>query len=212
MKRSLLLSALFACSASLLVSSGCSGLLSSPEYHETSVYDLGFPDVQEKLPFTLTVRPFSSDSSTRYKMLFRNGEQLTPDEFSRWSRTPSEMLTRYCMIAFSGSTDRSAPGTSPEREYVLTGTVLVFETDLNDKISRLYVRCSLSDAGNDSRILWSKTYFIKTPAVLSPDAPGKGAAASMRLAAGTFIRDLSLDLTFFSRSTAAGETHSRTGK
>jgi len=195
MKRSrLFLSAQLACCAALLSCTGCSGLFSSPEFHETVVCDLGFPEVREPLPFSLTVRSFSSDTSARYKMLFRIGEQLRPDEFACWSRTPAEMLTRHCRIAFSRSMDRSAPNAVPAREFVLTGSVLAFEADLNEKVCRLYVRCTLSDAENNSGILWSKTFFVTAPAIFSQDAPGKGAATAMRQAAETFVHELSRDL------------------
>lgn len=212
MKRIRLFPALSACSISLLVCSGCSGLFSSPEYHETAVYDLGFPEVLEKLPFPLTVRAFSSDTSARYKMLFRNGEQLVPDEFARWCRCPSDMLTRYCRIALSESTARTSSESLAAREFVLSGTVLAFESDMNDKVCRLYVKCALSDAENESRVLWAKTYFTTAPAVFSPDDPGKGAAVAMRQAAETFIRDLSRDLVSLKGLTQTEGTEPRAGK
>lgn len=206
MKRSsLFLSAQLACCVALLSCTGCSGLFSSPEFHETVIYDLGFPEVREPLPFPLTVRSFASDTSARYKMLFRSGEQLRPDEFARWSRTPAEMLTQYCRIAFSRSTDSSASNAVPAREFVLTGSVLAFEADLNEKVCRLYVRCALSDAENNSGILWSKTFFVTAPADFPQDSPGKGAATAMRQAAETFIRELSRDLTEAEKKPAGKE-------
>lgn len=213
MKRSCLVFPQLAFSAAaLLVCTGCSGLFSSPEYHETRIYDLSFPEVRESLPIHLTIRPFSSDTSARYKMLFRNGDQIIPDEFARWSRTPAEMLTRHCRIAFSRSTDSTAaPDAHPRREFVLEGTVLAFESDLAEKVCRLYVRCRLLDAENNDMVLWSKSYFITAPAVFSPDSPGTGAAAAMRQAAGTFVRDLSKDLAA-RPDLAEKHSHSEKGK
>lgn len=209
MKRRRLFPALIACSSALFVCTGCSGLFPSPEYHEPSTYDLRFPEVWSPLPFPLIVRSFSSDTSARYKMLFRDGERVVPNEFARWSRIPSEMLTRYCRIAFSRSTDRTSPAGMPSHEFVLSGTVLAFEADMTDKVCRLYVKCALSRAENDSRILWGRTYYITASAAFTPDSPGKGAAAAMRRAAEIFIRDLYRDLSALDLSKAEENTDLR---
>lgn len=197
----------------MLLCTGCSGLLSSPEYHEPKTYDLGIPEVRQALPFSLLIRPFTSDTSARYKMLFRKGERLIPDEFARWSRTPSEMLTRYCRIAFSRSTDHAAGRDGvPHPEFVLTGTVLSFETDVTAKISRLFVKCVLCDTENDFRIFWAKTYFITVPAAISEKEPGQGAAVAMRQAVENFVRDLDQDLSGLSLPSAGGKELSPKGK
>ena len=193
MKNTLRLFALPVSCAALFLSAGCSGLLPDPEYHETVTYDLGLPEVRKPLPFPLVIRPCSADTSARYKMLFRSGERLVPDEFARWSRTPAEMLTRYCRIAFSRSLDR-IPADTPAREYLLTGSVLACETDLTASVSRLYVKCALCDSERDFQVLWSKTYFISEPVTISKEAPGKGAADSMRRAAEKLVQDLDQDL------------------
>lgn len=206
MKKSLKLLALPVFCTALSFSAGCSWLLSDPEYHETVTYDLGLPEVRKPLPFPLVIRSFSADTSARYKMLFRSGERLVPDEFSRWSRTPAEMLTRYCRLAFSRSLDR-APEGKQEREYLLAGSVLACETDLTTQVSRLYVKCSLCDSEKDFQVLWSKTYFISEPVTISKEAPGKGAADSMCKAAEKFVQELDQDL-----SGLAGRLKSETKK
>ena len=108
--------------------------------------------------------------------------------------------------------DRTAPDGVPGREFVLSGSIQAFEADLTDNVCRLYVRCTLSDAEDHSRILWSKAFFVTAPAVFPQDAPGKGAAAAMRQAAETFICELSRDLASPDRLKAAGKKPVRAGK
>ena len=102
---------------------------------ETKSYELP-PQSSAAFPIPVEILPFQSDSPTKFKMVYRNGNALRENEFGKWAQTPPMMLTRFFREAF--------PNASGKNLLVLKGKILTFEADEGNKKVNLNVSYSIS--------------------------------------------------------------------
>ncbi len=179
-----------------LVLSGCFGVFGGREVSVTRVYDIGFPPQklsQEFAACNLDVANFASDSSARFKMLFRHGNELKPSENCRWAQTPQEMLTRYFRIVF---------GSQSNAPYRLEGLLLAFESDPAEKVCRLFFRYSVCRTSDD-RTVYSGISRIVIPLPGNAE-PGSGFADAMHKAVEQLVTEIGEKV----RKLPQEETHS----
>lgn len=127
----------FAFCASALFLSGCIEVnLPEQKYQETRLFEITEP-ASALFPFPVEVLPFRSDSPAKFKMLRRNGTELSADEYNKWAQTPARMMTRCFRSAF-----RSAAQEEPA--FKLSSNILVFELDVPSASAVLSVAYTLS--------------------------------------------------------------------
>lgn len=179
-----LFSACAAACAGIAFLSSC-GLFSEPEYNPVYTYDIGFPsDALAGETSPLNVSQFSSDALTRYKMSFRFRDRIVQDEYRKWAQSPSSMLTKYLMLAFSG--DGRKPVQSAK--YSLEGNLIAFEADPEQHLCRLYADCKIRRRNADD-VVWAGILRIETPLTGAGDR-GDDFAAAMSQAAAELVKSL----------------------
>ena len=127
----------FAFCALALALSGCIEVnLPEQKYQETRLFEI--PESASALfPFPVEVLPFRSDSPAKFKMLHRNGTELSADEYNKWAQTPARMMTRCFRSAFHSAAQE-------EPAFKLSSNILVFELDEPSASAVLSVAYTLS--------------------------------------------------------------------
>lgn len=127
----------FAFCASALFLSGCIEVnLPEQKYQETRLFEIPEP-ASALFPFPVEVLPFRSDSPAKFKMLRRNGTELSADEYNKWAQTPARMMTRCFRSAFHSAAQE-------EPAFKLSSNILVFELDVPSASAVLSVAYTLS--------------------------------------------------------------------
>jgi len=160
---------IFFCMMLAVLSTSCS-LLPSPRYNGPKLYDIGVPETYPDLPYTLTVLPFTTDTSARYKMLYRVGEnQLETDEYNRWTLPPGSMLTKYLSVSFKPTGPDLPKAKRPA--FILSGKILFFEADLTKNAVRLTVeyRIERENTSADEKPFTSSFSILEPLPNNSPD-------------------------------------------
>lgn len=151
---------LAAAAASLLASCNIN-LVPPTDYTDPTTYDLASPAPLAGLPFSVDVETFSSECAGRFKMVFRNDEnQISVDEYNRWSMPPGAMLTKYLSARFA-----DAPGSAAQDQaktlFSLDGTVLVCELNAQKKQVSLMVHYIITEPPEDTfKISGTESYSI----------------------------------------------------
>ena len=161
---------LLAVSLCMVLFAGCIQVkLPNFKIRVTKSYELP-PQPAAAFPIPVEILPFHSDSPTKFKMIYRNGNSLRENEFGKWAQTPSMMLTRFFREAF--------PNSSGKNMLVLKGKILTFEADEKTKKANLNVSYSISKEGG-SEILLS---FVLRNSMPMKDLSAEEYAEAMRKA------------------------------
>lgn len=172
----------------LLVS--CS-LFPANEYIEPAVYDIGIPEETEQaLPYDVEIQPFLSEGASRYKMMYRlDDNRLHTDDYNRWTQPPGPLLTRYLRMAFAGRDVKAKP-----IRFRVSGTILVFEADLKQKLVRMFVSCRIAgekSASGEKSVSAEESMMFSEPL---KDTDPASVADAMSAVAGQFVRKLRQDM------------------
>ena len=156
-------------------------LIPQSDFTETRTFDLASPEPLGELPFIVDVDAFSSECAGRFKMAFREAaNQITVDEYNRWSMPPGAMLTKYLGARFAAQTGNQSRAGKPVFE--LDGSVLNCELDKTKKQVDPMVHFFIVEHGNDAfRITGTENYSIPVD-----DTSAEAFGAGMSKAAAQF--------------------------
>ena len=162
----------------LYLFTACS-ILPVPDSTPVSYYDIGFPEKPYSGVPPLKINAFSGSVGNETKMVFRTGpNKISIDIYNQWSQSPSNLLHRYFILAFSGS--ETAP------KYIIDGKILRFEGDLDAMQADIMIRVIVKNAADSKVVLNS---------VIEGSAPFKTKSASaFAEATGTAIADITRKL------------------
>ena len=152
----------FWCAAVLLpLLASCSfSLLPQTDFTEPGTFDLASPLPFDDLPFIVEVDSFSNECSGRYKMVFReDSNQISVDEYNRWSMPPGAMLTKYLAARFASPSNNQ--GREKKPTFELDGSVLACELNKATKQVELMIHYFIVEPGEeDFKISGTEDYSI----------------------------------------------------
>ena len=172
----------------LLVS--CS-LFPANEYIEPAVYDIGIPEETEQtLPYDVEIQPFLSEGASRYKMMYRlDDNRLHTDDYNRWTQPPGPLFTKYLRMAFAGRDVKAKP-----IRFRVSGTILLVEADLKQKLARIFVSYRIAggkNASEEESVSASESVMFSEPL---KDTEPSSIADAMSAAAEQLVRKLRQDM------------------
>lgn len=147
MKRTcLILTALVCCAFT-----GCIQL-NLPEFsgNKTGQYTLVLPSDFKAPESKIAVAEFVSESPAKFKMLSRKGTALQYDTFSKWTQTPSVMVSSAFRILY-----KNEEGDFSGATYILEGDIYTFERNLDTNTADLKIMYRLINR-SDKKVVFSK--------------------------------------------------------
>jgi hypothetical protein len=150
--------------------------------HKVSTFDLGVPKTIALRGIRLYVMPFMNNTETAFQMLYRTGKfQVEKDAYNRWIKTPGILVTSYLRDSFRCNK-------STERDYILSGEIILFEINLEKKYTMLSVNYRIKHKGK--YIIKKEATFKQTFDKASPVY----FAEAMSKAVSTFAEDIKAEL------------------
>lgn len=153
--------------ATVFLNSGC-GVLSTEPYKQTSVYDLGIPKSINKATVPVTVGRFGAEGPYKSKMILRSlGNNLHFNDYAKWAQSPELMLKRYLKLAFGTA---SSAGSRTRGEFVVSGTILVFEADEPSRTVSLVVDYAIKRSGSFKQLDSGRASFSTRLTTVTSDS------------------------------------------
>jgi ABC-type uncharacterized transport system auxiliary subunit len=119
-------------------------------YHQTSNYDLKPASLNCSKQIEVQVQEFQDLSGAGSKMRYRSENYIIyEDSYNKWVQSPAGMLTRFLKTAFCF---KGTPDTT-RTVYVLSGTIEVFEINIDDKTATIQLTFKLSKPGDRKPLL-----------------------------------------------------------
>ena len=133
-----------------LYCTGCSGwLLGDGKYTPVQYYGLAAPVPLAYQGVSIHVYFLKMLSASSTRMQYRDSDySILVDEYNKWIDPPESMLSQFLQVAFSN--DAGKPIDSTRNTYVMSGTITIFEINLNKRQVALGMDYKLVSELNDS--------------------------------------------------------------
>ena len=118
--------------------------------NQTMQYTLALPSGFKAPETRVSIAEFVSESPAKFKMLSRKGTVLQFDTFSKWTQTPSVMVSSAFRKLYGADNDDFS-----DTKYILEGDIFTFERNLNSNTADLKVLYRLINRA-DKKVIFCK--------------------------------------------------------